>query len=165
LVRNNLAAVLRKLNRLDEARREIRRALECKAQSGHASQPWKAWSILANIEIDVGNLSGAAEARRKAIDCYLAYRRDGGENHDPAGRISFAVAQSLLDGDPAAAASFLQQLAADPELPSDGLGFIRVLQTIVAGSRDRSLADASDLHYGMAAEILFLIETLEKAGK
>jgi len=32
----------------------------------------------------------------------------------------------------------------------------------VAGSRDRSLADAPDLNYSMAAEILFLIETLEK---
>ena len=39
------------------------------------------------------------------------------------------------------------------------------LQAIVAGSRDRTLADAPDLHYTMAAEILFLIETLEKGGK
>jgi hypothetical protein len=31
----------------------------------------------------------------------------------------------------------------------------------VAGSRDRNLADAADLNYGMAAEILLLIETLE----
>ncbi len=32
----------------------------------------------------------------------------------------------------------------------------------IAGSRDRPLADAPDLDYLMAAEILFLIETLEK---
>ena len=38
------------------------------------------------------------------------------------------------------------------------------LQAIVAGSRDRALADAPDLNYDMAAEILFLIETLEKRG-
>lgn len=37
----------------------------------------------------------------------------------------------------------------------------RPLQAIVAGSRDRSLADAPDLHYTMAAEILWLIEALE----
>ena len=36
------------------------------------------------------------------------------------------------------------------------------LQAIVAGSRDRTLADAPELNYSMAAEILFLIETLEK---
>ena len=41
--------------------------------------------------------------------------------------------------------------------------FIRALQAIVAGRRDRTLADAPDLDFGMAAEILFLIETLEKS--
>ena len=41
-------------------------------------------------------------------------------------------------------------------------GFIRALQTIVAGSRDHSLADAPGLSSTMAAEILFLIETLEQ---
>ncbi len=38
--RNNLANTLRKLRRLDEARKEIRRAIECKEQFGHASEPW-----------------------------------------------------------------------------------------------------------------------------
>ena len=159
--RNNLADTLRKLRRLDEARQEIRRAIECKAQFGHASEPWKTWAILADIETDAGNPAAAAEAKRKAIACYLAYRRDGGENHDEPGRICLAVTQSLLAGDPASAASLLQQLAADPDAAGFG-GFIRALQAIVAGSRDRTLADAPDLDYTMAAEILFLIETLEK---
>ncbi len=99
--RNNLADTLRKLRRLDEARQEIRRAIECKAQFGHASEPWKTWAILADIETDAGNPAAAAEAKRKAIACYLAYRRDGGENHDADGRISLAVTQSLLAGDAA----------------------------------------------------------------
>ena len=49
-------------------------------------------------------------------------------------------------------------------LPPDAqwfLPFINALQAIVAGSRDRTLADAPDLSYMMAAEILLLIETLE----
>jgi hypothetical protein len=71
------------------------------------------------------------------------------------------VTQSLLAGDPAQAASLLQQLAANPDV-AWLLPFIRALQAIVAGSRDRTLADAPELHYTMAAEILFLIETLEK---
>ena len=161
-MRNNLAATLRKLRRLDEARQEIRRAIECKAQFGHGSGPWRTWNILADIETDVGNLAAAEQAKRKAIDCYLAYRRDGGENHDAEGRISLAVTQSLLAGDPATAASLLQQLAADPDFPSHAHTFIRALQAIVAGSRNRTLADALDLDYTMAAEILFLIETLDK---
>jgi hypothetical protein len=43
----------------------------------------------------------------------------------------------------------------------DLLPVVRALQAIVGGSRDRALAEAPDLHYMMAAEILFLIETLE----
>jgi tetratricopeptide (TPR) repeat protein len=39
--RSNLANTLRKLHRLDEARQEILRAIECDAQFGHASEPWK----------------------------------------------------------------------------------------------------------------------------
>ena len=75
-------------------------------------------------------------------------------------RIALAVTQSLLAGDPASAASLLQQQAPDWEAAGFG-GFIRALQAIVAGSRDRTLADAPELDYTMAAEILFLIETQE----
>ncbi|HQR33237.1 MAG TPA: tetratricopeptide repeat protein, partial [Blastocatellia bacterium] len=159
--RHNLAVVLRKLRRLEEARQEIGRAIECNSQFGNASRPWMTWNGLAGIETDAGNPAAAAQAKRKAIACYLDYRRDGGENHDAEGRISLAVAQSLLGGDPAEAASLLQELAARPDA-ARLLQFIQALQAIVAGSRDCSLADAPDLDYSMAAEILFLIETLEK---
>jgi tetratricopeptide (TPR) repeat protein len=160
--RSNLALRLFKLGCLDEARQEILRAIECKAQFGHASEPWKSWAILANIETVAGESAAAADAKRKAIACYLAYRRDGGENHDAPGRISLSVTQSLLAGDDATAVSLLQQLAVDPGAASL-LPFIHALQAIVAGGRDRTLADAPDLDFSMAAEILFLIETLEKS--
>jgi tetratricopeptide (TPR) repeat protein len=160
--RSNVGNTLRKLRRHGEARQEIRRAIECDARFGHAAEPWKTWAILAVIETDAGNLDAATAVRSKAIACYLAYRRDGGENHDAPGRIALAASQPLLAGDPAAAASFLQQLAAEPGA-AWLLPFIHALQAITAGSRDRSLADAPELHYSMAAEILFLIETLDKA--
>ena len=121
--------------------------------------------VFPDIETDAGNPAAAAEANGKALACYLAYRRDGGENHDAPGRICLAVTQCLLAGDPAQAASLLQQLAARPEAKGPILTFIRALQAIVAGRRDRTLADAPDLDYSMAAEILFLIEALGKAGK
>ena len=160
-VRSNLAATLSKLRRLDEARQEIRRAIDCNAQFGSASEPWKTWSILAGIETNAGNPTAAAEAKGKAIASYLDYRRAGGENHNVDGRVSLAVAQALLAGDATAGASLLQQLAANPAA-TRLLPFIQVLQAIVAGSRDRSLADAPDLAYTMAAEILLLLEILEK---
>ena len=158
----NLGDTLCKLRRFDEARQEVLRAIECDAQFGHAAEPWKTWGILALIETDAGNHTAATEAKRKAIDCCLAYRRDGGENHFPDGRICLAVTQALLAGDPAAATSFLKQLTADPDATGPIRTFIQALQAIVAGSRDRALADAPELDYTMAAEILFLIETLEK---
>ena len=55
VTRSNVAETLRKLARFDEARQEIRRAIECKAQSGHTAEPWKTWAILADIETDAGN--------------------------------------------------------------------------------------------------------------
>lgn len=159
--RSNLAEALRKLLRLDEARQEIRRAIEGKERLGHTGSIWNAWAVLANIETDAGNSAAGLEAKRKAIACYLAYRRDGGENHDAEGRISLAVTKALLAGDDATTATLLQQLATDHDV-AGLLPFIRALQAIVAGSRDRTIAEAPDLDYGMAAEILFLIETLEK---
>jgi tetratricopeptide (TPR) repeat protein len=159
ITRSNLAKTMRRLRRLDEARQEIRRANECKAQFGHASEPWTSWAILAAIETDAGNTTAAAEAKGKAIASYLAYRRDGGENHDPDGRLSLAVTQALQSDDPAQAATILQQLAADPEA-AGLLPFIGALQAVVAGSRDPALADQPELDYTMAAEILLLIESL-----
>jgi hypothetical protein len=154
--------VLGTLHRFEEARKEIQRAIQCQAPLGHASGLWKTWYILANVERESGNATVAAEAKQRAIECYLAYRNDGGENHDADGIMCVAVTQALLRGGPEAAASILNQKAADSDLPASPAPLIQALQAIVAGSRDRSLADTSDLTYTSAAEILLLIETLEK---
>ncbi len=163
LVRSNLADSLCKLGRLDEARQEILKAIKCKAQFGHACHPWKTWAILSNIEIDAGNPIAAAEAKRKAIDSYLAYRLDGGENHIDSGRVCLALTQPLLAGDIAAAETFLKEQV-DGWKAAGFSTFVPALQAIVAGSRNRTLADGPDLTYVMAAEILLLIETLETHG-
>jgi hypothetical protein len=76
--------------------------------------------------------------------------------------ISLDVIQKLIVGDQVGAATQLQGLDRDPQLDTSTRSFIRVIQAIVAGSRDRSLADTPGLKYRMAAEILFLLETLEK---
>ena len=162
LTRHNLANALRNLGRFAEARQEILRGIECNAQFGHACQPWRAWDILTCIETDTGNASDAAEAKRRATASFLAYRRDGGENQQLDGRICLDLTQCLLGGDPAAAVSRLQEVAARPQLPGWIRPFLQSLQAIVAGSRDRALAETPGLNYRMAAEILFLLETLEK---
>jgi len=161
--RSLLGEILRKLCSLDEARKEINRAIDCKERFGHAVYPWASWAILADIETDAGNSAAAAEAKQKAIAAYLDYRRVGGENHSGPGHLTFHVSQSLLAGEDAAAASMLQKLADDPNATAGSVyTFILALQSIVSGSRDRTLADVPDLNYAMAAEILFLIEMLEK---
>lgn len=158
IARTNLANGLTKLSRFDEARWEIRQAIKCGARFGHASQPWKTWAVLVDIEAGAGRSSAAAEAKSNASACYLAYRRAGGENYEPVGRISFIVTQALVTGERASIETELQQHATEIK----ALPFIHALQAIVAGSRDRTLADAPDLNYSMAAEIIILIETLEK---
>lgn len=157
--RSNLADTLRKLRRYDEARREVLRAIECKASFGHALHPWMSWAVLAQIETDAGQAIPAAEARAKALACYLAYRRDGGENHYNDGRLALDVTRSLRAGNPAKASALLQQLAIHPEA-AHLHSFVHALQAIIAGNRDRSLADAPELDYTEAAEVLLLIEAL-----
>jgi hypothetical protein len=70
------------------------------------------------------------------------------------------VTQSLLADKPDEATSLLQQLATRPDADASFQAFFRALQAIVAGSRDRSLADGPDLDYTMVVEVLLLIETL-----
>nr|WP_295384370.1 tetratricopeptide repeat protein [uncultured Thiodictyon sp.] len=159
-VRNNLGDNLRRLGRLDEARSQIQRAIECKAPFGHAAEPWTTWDILADIETAAANPDDAAVARDQARAAYLDYRHDGGENHSPAGRLALAVTVYLKAGDPAAARSLLREFAANPDQPDEGRAFIQALDAIAAGSRDPALAEAPDLHWEMAAEVQLFLETL-----
>ncbi len=78
--RNNLAGTLMTLQRYDEARQELQRAIECKKPFGHAAEPWKTWALLHDLEQATGNAPAAADAWQQAVQCYLAYRRDGGES-------------------------------------------------------------------------------------
>jgi tetratricopeptide (TPR) repeat protein len=157
--RSNLGETLRKLRRLNEARQETLRASACDEQFGHASEPWKTWLVLASIETDAGNPTLAQQAKQKAIACYLAYRRDGGENRYTDGRIALAVTQALRADDPATAVSLLDGIAADSEAVWLHL-FVRVLKAVVAGSRDAALAETAGLDHTMAAEVLLLLERL-----
>jgi tetratricopeptide (TPR) repeat protein len=157
---NNLAATLLKLHRLDEARQAIRRAIECNEPFGHAAQTWKTWDILAGIETADCKSSAASDARHQALDAFLAYRRDGGENQSESGRLVSALRQDLGAGFPEAATSLLLQLTAHPAWANQ-LPFLTALQAITTGSRDRTLAEDPGLSYDQAAEVLLLIEALE----
>jgi len=80
LARTNLAATLIKLQRYDEARYELHRAIECKEPFDHAAQPWKTWAFLYNLERATGHPLAAIKALLRTMWSYLAYRRAGGES-------------------------------------------------------------------------------------
>ncbi|TMQ75910.1 tetratricopeptide repeat protein [Candidatus Accumulibacter phosphatis] len=167
--RNNLASTLRRLGRRSEARHEIERALACKRGLGHTVEPWKTWDILADIENDDGRASEARQASRQAREAFLAYRRDGGENHTPGARLAAEIARLLLAGDSGSAATGLAQLAgqlaSDANAPAWLPPFVAALRAIVAGERSAALADAPGRDYRDAAEIVLLLERLTAAGR
>ena len=156
----NISRSLIKLNRCDEARREIERALECMEPYGFAAQPWKAWGILFALETAEGNREAAARAREKAIDLFLAYRREGGENHDGGGPLCLMFLQALQENKGGEIAAVLEQLLNDPEIHPSLKVLIPKLQAILGGSRDPGLADDPELFYMDAAEVRFVMEKL-----
>jgi tetratricopeptide (TPR) repeat protein len=152
-VRNNAAIELIRLGQFDDARLELERAITCKKPFGHAAEPWKTFDNLRQLEQALGNDAAAAEARRRAMEAYLAYRRAGGFSQTPVGEL-FA----LIASDPAAARD---QLPAMRQLP--GLSTVlSALEAILAGSRDPALAEDPNLPYREAAELLLLIEALSR---
>jgi len=158
--RYNLANTLIKLQRYDEARAEIQRAIECAKPYGHAAIPWKAWDVLHDLERAVGDPAAAERARAEARRLFLAYRRDGGENHTGGGRLCAAFYQALQTGQTAEMAALLQQVAEDPEGSEAFKALVSALQEILRGSRDPALAENPALAYDDAAEVQLLLEAL-----
>jgi tetratricopeptide (TPR) repeat protein len=157
---NNLAYSLRQLGRLDEARREVERAIVCKQPFGHAAEPWMTFDILAEIERDAGRHEAAFEARRRAIEAYLAYRRDGGESHEPGAVLVQLVLEAISQRETGEIAASLGQGARAPDTPKKRMPMILTLQAILAGNRDPALADDPALRYDDSVEILLLLERL-----
>lgn len=158
--RNNAADTLIKLRRYDEARQELLRAIECRKPFGHAAEPWKTFNILCDLERAIGNTAAASEARQKAVQAYLAYRRDGGENQTESGELVALIAQALQAGQPEEAAGLLAQLLQEKDLPGYLQALIPALQAVLNGARDPALAEDPNLDYDAAAELLLLLEAL-----
>jgi tetratricopeptide (TPR) repeat protein len=157
--RSNLANALIKLERYDEARRELLRAIECKQPYGHAAEPWTTWDILHDLEQATGHPQAAAEARQRAMEAYLAYRRDGGQSYDWGAQACAAVAQAIEQGETTALAQELGEFLAANDHPRAKSLFPK-LQTILGGSRDAALSRDPELDYQNAVELRLLLEAL-----
>ncbi|MBO0614251.1 tetratricopeptide repeat protein [Thiothrix fructosivorans] len=156
--RSNLTFTLIKFQRYDEARPELLRAIECKQAFGHAAEPWTTWDILHDLERASGNPLAAREARQQALAAYLAYRRDGGENHHWAGRLALAIGQAIQQKNTVEVEQVIRELLQDGSYSEN---LLHKLQAIIAGERDLALAEDEGLHYQYAAELVLLLEGLE----
>jgi tetratricopeptide (TPR) repeat protein len=158
--RGNLAVGLRSLQKYAPARVEVERAIELTRGFGHAGEQWKAWSILSDIEKDLGNTDAAAIARRRAIDAYAAYRRDGGYPQRRTGQLIAHLATAIANG--VSPRQLTSQITPPPGAPADAASFI-CLQAILSGGHDpASLADPA-LHFSDVVELTLLLETLSSA--
>ena len=163
--RSILAWSLFKLGRTADARDQIFQAIQCNETFGHAAQPWKDWNTLRAIETSDGNTQAAEDAQRKALELFLAYRREGGENHQASGLLCAAIAPALLTQDSDGAQKLIGEelQKADRDNENGSLAFFNTLNAIAADQRDTALADNPDLSYDQAVEIILLLETLRAA--
>jgi hypothetical protein len=157
--RSNLADTLIKLQCFEEARRELHRAIECKKPFGYAALPWMTWDILHDLEQATGHLQAAAEARRQAIESYLAYRRAGGASQSNVAELYDLVMQAIQQG---ATTELEQQLAelSRENVPPQFTALLAKLHAILRGDRDPALAADPELHHSDAVELQLLLEGL-----
>ncbi len=161
-VRGNLTITLITLKRYVEARQEIQRAIECFKPCGYDVEPWRAWDKLHEIELADNNQEAADQARNQAIQLYLAFRRSGGEDHNPGGRLCTLFKDAMENQPPEEVRKHLDEVSKDPKIPVQGKLLVSKLQTILTGSREIELASDPNLDYIDTAEILFLLENLER---
>jgi tetratricopeptide (TPR) repeat protein len=159
-VRGNLASTLIRMQQYDEARHELLRAIECNEPYGHAAEPWKTWDILRDLEQACGNSGAAAQARQRAVESYLAYRRAGGQSMTGSAEVCAMAAEAMAKGD---IAELEQQLTllSGADVPPSAKALISKLQAILHGDRNPALADDPDLDYSNAVELQLLLEALE----
>lgn len=159
-VRSNIADTLIKLQRYDQARPELLRAIECLKTFGHAAEPWKALIVLHNLEQASGNPQAAREARQQALAAFLEYRRDGGENHEGGGRLCFDILQAISQGDGEKFVPVIESLI-EQDVWQKHKNFLYKLQAIIAGERDLALVEDEGLNYSLAAELVLLLEGMQ----
>lgn len=162
ITRNNLAHTLLQLARYDDARREVQHSISGRDPFGHAAQLWVSWDILRQIEQATGHPQAATEAWQRAVQCYLAYRRDGGESQAPGAGLYADIANTIRQGETAAVIQELTRLSTDPDTPAWFQALLPKLLAILHGERHPALADDAALNYDDAVELRLLLEEVGK---
>lgn len=161
LARDGLASALAKLQRYDEGRRELLRAMECKKSYGHAAQHWITWDTLYKLERAAGNPQDAAQARQQAIESFLAYRLDGGQTATVGEKFCTLAVQAIKQGDEAEMNQHLTKLLGKETTPASGKVLFSKLQAVLHGDRNPALADDPNLIYNDVVNLQLLLKALE----
>ena len=156
----NLADTLMKLARYNDAHQELQRAIDCNKPFGHAAEPWKTWALLHDLKQATGNAPAAADAWQQAVQCYLAYRRDGGESQESGAQLCTFIAHAIRQGDTTEVTQSLAHAAAAADTPARLKTILPKLYAVLHGNRDPALASDPALYYADAVEQLLLLETL-----
>jgi tetratricopeptide (TPR) repeat protein len=158
-VRNNLANLLLKLKRYDEARYEINRAIECNRHFGHTASPWFAFQILYNLEITTGNTEAAKKAWEKAFSAYLSYRKDGGYGISDSAQIVEIFKHKIKQGNTSELESMIEKYS-NIKLPENMKLLFEKSDLILKGNREISLPKDFRLNPMDAVELHLLLEWL-----
>jgi hypothetical protein len=137
------------------------RAIECLEPYGHVGEVWTAWSLLHTLDLAAGEAEAAAEARQKAYESYLAYRREGGYGTTPPAQLCAAAAVAIKAGDTSGLEQYLSQLLGEDTPPQLRAMFPKLL-AVLHGERDPALAADPGLDYRDAVELHLLLKMLEK---
>ena len=158
---NNLADALRQEGNIDEALKVLEQAGNLGQQFGHDAEPWKTWDILSNLESSSNNPKGAMTARQRAIEAYVAFRVDGGENNEGDGQLCAMILQGIQTEQTSRAAEMLAKLASNDAWQSaENKALLSVLNEFLEGKRDLPLIENADLHYRHVAELMLLQDRL-----
>ena len=161
---NRLAEALRHTGDIKEALTVLEQAGNLGQQFGHDAEPWKTWDILSHLEADSDNPKGAMAARQRAIEAYVSYRVEGGQNNEGDGQLCAMVLQGIQTEQTARVDEMLAKLAANEAWQSgENQALLAVLKDFLDGKRDIALIEHSGLNYRHAAELMILQDRLPDA--
>jgi tetratricopeptide (TPR) repeat protein len=164
---HQIGIVHRQKGNLEQAEHASRQSLALEVQYHNLVGEANSLLELGNLYDDIGcleeaagNSQAAADSWQQAVQCYLAYRRAGGESQEPGAQLCVRIARDISQGDTTEATQFLAQAAAAADTPVWLKAMLPKLRTILYGYRDPALAADPALDYRDAVELLLLLETL-----
>ncbi|PID47399.1 MAG: hypothetical protein CSB47_00705 [Proteobacteria bacterium] len=158
---NLLADTYRKQGEIKQALKTLELAGSLGQQYGHAAEPWKTWNILGDLYADNGNPEGAAKARQQAIETYVSYRIDGGQNSEGDGQLCAMVLQAVQTGKDDDVRKLIAQLGENEAWQGeDYQAFLDALVQLLDGQRQLPLLENEVLYYRHVAELMLLQDYL-----